>query len=260
MATMFRASILITFSCLSLASCGGGGGGGGGGNVTTPTPDQAIGGAWVGTDGNGDQVLALSTESGDLHWVIPATGEQGFGTATVNGSDVSLSYTYVAPLGSTLADGSTSATCTASGTVSERQSLSANTSCTTSAGGTFNNSVSLSYDQLYELDSSLATIAGNYDDFGQVINLASNGVIFEQDANTGCVINGQVGVVDSRYNSYSISFTYSNCQGVYAVLNGATFTGLGIYDNTTTPHQITVGVTGEVQNVTYSQVITVPKM
>ena len=120
--------------------------------------------------------------------------------------------------------------------------------------------MSLSYDPLYELDSDLSVVAGNYDDFGQVINVAANGVIFEQDANTGCVINGQVSIDESRYNAYSVSFTYMSCQGEYAVLNGATFSGLAIYDNTTTPHQITLGLTGDVLNVTYSLVITIPKL
>lgn len=258
MPAYFRKSILTLFIALSLSSCGGGGGGNN--NTGAPVPDQAIGGAWVGTDGNGDQILALSTESGQLHWVIPATGEQGFGTATVQGNNATATYMYVAPLGSTLADGSTAASCTATGTIQERQSISLNTNCSTNTGGSFSNSASLTYDQLYELDSSLSVIAGNYDDFGVVINVAANGVIFEQDPNTGCIINGQASVIDSRYNTYNLSFTYSSCLGAFTVLNGSTFSGLAIYDNTVAPAQITVGVTGNVGGIVYSQVITVPKI
>ena len=250
---------LLIIGCLTLVSCGGSGGGGGGGLGPTPAPDQAIGGAWAGTDGDGNQVFALSTESGELRWVVPATGEQGFGAASVDGTDVTINYTYVAPFGFTLQDGSSSASCTATGTIQERQSLSATISCTTSNGGSFDTTVSLSYDSLYEVGASLATIAGNYDDFGQVFNIASNGVIFEQDASTGCVINGQVDVVDAAFNAYSVSLTITGCQGMNAILNGATFSGLGIYDNSVNPNEIIFGLTGEIQGVTYSLVINLAK-
>lgn len=250
---------LITF--VGITSCGGGGGA-----ATPPAPpppppaDQAIGGAWVGTDSAGLEILALSTETGRVHWVVPATGEQGFGTASVNGSAVTINYTYVAPLGFTLDDGSTSATCSATGTIQERQSLAVTVNCTTSLGSTFSNSASLTYDSLYDRDSSLSVIAGNYDDFGLVLNVAANGVIFEQDPSTGCIINGQVSIINSQFNAYDVSITYSNCVGNFAVLNGATFTGLGILDNTVTPEQVTVGLTGAVGGVTYSIVFTMPRI
>jgi hypothetical protein len=195
-----------------------------------------------------------------MHWVIPETGEQGFGSGTVNGSNVTIDYTYVAPLGFTLADGSTSASCTATGTIQERQSLSVSTSCTTSLGGTFTNTGSLAYDDLYERDSSLAVIAGNWDDFGVVLTVSGNGEIFEQDPFTGCVVNGQVSIIDPQYNAYEVVITYSNCTGNFAIINGSTFSGLAILDNTVVPEQATFGLVGEVGGVTYSFVSTVLRM
>jgi len=59
--------------------------------------DQAIGGIWFGTDNEGLEILGASTESGRIHWVSPDTGEQGFGTASVNGTAVTINYTWVAP-------------------------------------------------------------------------------------------------------------------------------------------------------------------
>ena len=244
---------LLQSTLLLLAACGGGGSGGSG-------PDQAIGGAWVGFDAIGGEVFALSTESGQLHWVLPATGEQGFGSGTVNGKKVTFNYTYVAPLGFTLDDGSTYASCTAKGTIRERQSITANTSCVTGRGGSFDNSVTLTYDPLYEVSSSLTTVAGDYDDFGQVVSVGSDGSIFQQDANTGCTMNGQVSIVDPQYNVYRVSFSYANCQGAYAPVNGSRFSGLALYDNTMATHWIIFGVTGVVDGVTYSLVSSMPKM
>lgn len=251
------AVIIFLFALAGITSCGGGGGG----SAPPPPPaDQAIGGVWVGTDSSGLEILALSTESGRVHWVAPNTGEQGFGTGSVNGTAVTINYTYVAPQGFTLADGSTSAVCSATGTIQERQSLTVTTNCTTDLGGTFSNSASLTYDPLYDRDSSLSVIAGNYDDFGLVLNVNANGVMFEQDPATGCVVNGQVSIINSQFNAYDVSITYSNCVGNFAVLNGATFTGLGILDNTVTPEQAVVGLTGTVGGVIFSIVFTLPRI
>jgi len=253
---------LLIVAMAGLSACGGGGGSSAAPPPPPPPPpvDQAIGGAWVGTDSSGLEIFALSTESGRVHWVIPSTGEQGFGTGSVNGSAVTINYTYVAPLGFTLADGSTSATCSATGTIQERQSIAVTTNCTTSLGGSFSTSASLNYDPLYDRDSSLSVIAGNYDDFGLVINISASGVVFEQDPSTGCVVNGQVNVIDSQFNAYDVSITYSNCVGNFAILNGATFTGLAILDNTTTPEQLTVGMTGAVGGVIVSVVFSTPRI
>lgn len=260
---MARFTIVFLGLAMFLGACGGGGyGGGGDGGYgdAPPVTNQAIGGAWVGTDGNGLEILGLSTETGRMHWLAPATGEQGFGTGTVSGSNVTINYTYVAPFGYTLADGSTFATCTATGTIQQRQSLAVTISCSTGNGGSFNNSATLAYDSLYDRDSSLATIAGNYDDFGNVLNVSSSGVIFEQIPATGCVVNGQVSIIDSRYNSYDVSITYSSCAGANAILNGATFTGLGILDNTVSPEQAIVGMTGDVGGVTFSIIYIVSRI
>jgi len=252
-----RIVFFVLIVTMALSACGGGGGGD---SAPPPPVNQAIGGAWVGTDSNGFQIIALSTESGQVHWAVWDTGEQGFGTASVNGTAVTINYTYVAPLGVTLSDGSTSAACSATGTIQERQSLAVTANCTTSLGLTFSGSASLTYDPLYDRDSSLSVIAGNYDDFGLVVNIAANGVIFEQDPFTGCVINGQVSIINSQFNAYDVSITYSNCVGNFAVLNGGTFTGLAILDNTVTPEQVIVALTGAVGGVTYSSVFTLARI
>jgi hypothetical protein len=173
---------------------------------------------------------------------------------------VTFNYTYVAPLGFVLDDGSSSATCSATGTILERQSIAITTNCTTDLGSAFSNSASLTYDPNYDRDSSLSVVAGNYQDGGAVLNIAANGVIFEQDPATGCTINGQVSIIDSAFNAYDVLMTFSNCVGNAAILNGATFTGLGILDNTVTPEHLVVGMTGAVSGVVVSIVISLPRI
>jgi len=243
-----------------LAACGGGGGGGGGDNTQPPVVDEAVGGIWIGSDSTGLEIYALSTESGEIHWVIPSTGEQGFGSGSANGTSLTINYTYVAPLGYVLSDGSTSASCTATGTIRERQSMSATTNCTTALGNSFNNSATLSYSALYDRDSSLATIAGNYDDFGLVLNVNGAGEIFEQIPGTGCVVNGQVSIIDARYNAYDIWVSYSNCIGNDAVLNGARFEGLATLDNTDNPELAIAGLIGNVGGVGYSVIYVLSRL
>jgi len=261
MRTLVRFLYIFSLTAICVACGGGGGGGGNGGDSAPPPPpaDQAIGGIWFGTDNEGLEILGASTESGRIHWVSPDTGEQGFGTASVNGTAITINYTWVAELGFVLEDGSTSATCSATGTIQEYQSIAVTTNCTTGLGSTFSASASLNYDSLYDRDSSLSVIAGNYDDGGLILNIAANGVIFEQGSSTGCIISGQVAIIDSQFNVYDVSMTFSTCLGDFAILNGATFTGLGILDNTVTPEELTFAMTGVVEGVTGSFVITLPR-
>ena len=253
----------IVLSTILIAACGGcspdlSGINIGGGPIAWP--DEAVGGAWVGTDSGGNQILALVTESGRLNWISLDTGEQGFGTVSVQWITTTIEYTLVAPWGFTLADGSTSATCGGVGHIVKRVSWHAPINCTTSLGGSIESLTDFTYDALYDRDSSLALIAGDYDDSGLVISVSANGEIFEQDPASGCVVNGQISIIDSQFNVYDVSITYSNCTGDEAVLNGAVFAGLGILDDTVVPETLIFGVTGVVGNETYSVVSALPRL
>jgi hypothetical protein len=114
----------------------------------------------------------------------------------------------------------------------------------TSSSGTLN----LTFDAGYDRASSLAMISGNYSDNGDIITVSSDGTVFEQDPNTGCVINGTVAVIDASYNAYRIQYSFSNCAGQAAVLNGLQFNGLGMLDNSQTPEHAIIGVTGQSGN------------
>jgi hypothetical protein len=209
----------------------------------------------VGTDSGGDLALALVTETGRFH-LIDECGIQGSGILSVsNGNDVSGNFQLVTPSGCTFPDGTTLADCTLSGTVTERQTMSVTANCTTTAGLQDQITLALNYDPIYERDSSLATIAGTYDDgSGIVTDIASDGMIFEQDPVSGCVTNGQVSVIDSAFNAYDFAFGFSNCTGQDAILNGSSFVGIGTLDNTLTPEVLIVAVTGDVAGTLVSVV------
>lgn len=247
---------------------------GGGGDPDSDTPvappplNQALGGAWVGTDNRGDQIIALSTDSGIFHWIGRlGLGELGFGTGSVDGTAVTLDYLLVDPLASKLPR--EPATCSATGTIQEHETLSIAAICTPSVGDTFSRSASLLYHPVFDRDSSLGSVAGNYEFIslgrpGSVMNISGDGVVFWQDPDSGCIINGQISVIDGRYNAYALSITFSSCFGKFVFIdnpnglygpgpeigidapNGTSLTGLAILDNTSVPDGLDIALNGEV--------------
>lgn len=236
-----------------LVSCGGGGGYGSGGNTPPPT-NASPGGIWNGTESvSGLQVTGLVDESGDFHF-IRSDGVQYVGTAVTSGNSLSASVNGYTPFGTAFPDGSTHGTGTVSGTISARVSITANTSFKTDSGTVTNGTLNLTFNQLYDQPSALATIAGNYTDTssGDTVSIDAAGVITAQDANTGCVINGNVTIINASYNAYGVQVTYANCLGAAAVLNGVTLKGLATLDTNTNPVQAIAGVTGSAGGLTYA--------
>lgn len=136
-----------------------------------------------------------------------------------------------------------------SGTVIERQTITASVNCTTTAGLQSQVTATLAYETLYDRDSSLALVRGNYQGVQEVLNIAADGTLFSQNAGTGCVVDGRIAIINTAYNAYDVEFTYSSCLGQSAKLNGSTFTGLALLDNTMAPEQIGLAVTGDVAGV-----------
>ena len=75
--------------------------------------------------------------------------------------------------------------------------------------------ISLTFNALYYVPSSLATISGTYSDSatGTVFTISADGAVFAQDATTGCVINGTVSIINPLYNVYGIEVSYASCTG-----------------------------------------------
>lgn len=253
-------AIIVLFLTVDLCACGGGGGYGG---SPPPTTNQSPGGIWTvqyvqasgPTAGHAINGTALVTETGDGFFAavdaVSGCAEIGFGSVSVSGSSltgsasnamVSWSANPGASTSCAYPDGSTSGTMLLSGTVAQRSQLTVTDTTTTSAGSMGTAMHTWSYSSLYAQPPSLATIAGNYRNGTDTLTVGSDGAILEQDPASGCVLSGQAAIVNSSYNSYSLSFSYANCTGTLAVLNGQTGTGLGYYDDTVNPNQFVYGV------------------
>lgn len=239
---MKYSAVVLSLAAL-LTGCGGGGGGGGSQSSAPPPVNNASpGGVWEGTLGSGEQILGLVTESGDFHF-ITEDGTQYFGTVNTNANNASAQFTGYTAAGFVFEDGTTRGTGSLTGTVQARSTFSANSTFTTSAGNTISNSISLTYNNLYERDSSLATLAGNFRDVvtGTILNINSSGQAFAQNAANGCVLNGTASIIDAQFNAYRVEYSYSSCQGADAILNGTTLRGLATLNNSVTPEELLVG-------------------
>ncbi|MGH9931964.1 MAG: hypothetical protein ACREA9_22420 [Pyrinomonadaceae bacterium] len=216
---------------VALVGCGGGGGGGG----IVPAPaNQSASGIWNGTLSQGGAIVndatCLVTEAKEAACILidPANGAfagAAHGTVQVaNVNQISGSGTAYAAPGYVLADGSSVVAnfTISSGTVSERNTINLVLS-SLGQSSTFSGT----FDPIYDRDSSLATVAGSYaafDVYGDPASFSidSNGALFSQ-SQSGCVGNGQVSIIDSRFNGYAVDVTVSNCPG----LNGS-YSGLAV--------------------------------
>lgn len=230
-----RLILSLALSLFATASCGGGGGGGDSTPITpTPTPpppDQLIGGIWEGTATNNLQpgvvteIAAVITEGGDARF-ITADGVQIVSTSplSVSGNAVSGQARAYAPIGFVFSNNQPVTTGTLSATVSERDSLSGTWTADTGETGNFN----LLYNPIYERDSSLDLLADNWVGVDEFLNIVSsfivdgNGAVNGQDV-LACMYSGQINLLDTRYNTYELSITVTNCD----VFNGD-YSGLAV--------------------------------
>lgn len=218
MNTSTRFFLLILSCGLFLSSCGGGGGG----VAVTPTPVATKpGGLWFGT----------STSPGvtiDIGGVITEDGEGRFeddnGTqyviTSISGNDgaIEINFNAYAQFGYQFLDGSTSGTGSISGTVVERSAFSGSFSFSTGESGT----ISMVYEPIYDRDSSLAKLAGSWDEGFGIMTVDPNGSFFEQDQ-FGCVYDGQASIIDAMFNAYRLTMTVSSC-----ALDNGDYSGIGV--------------------------------
>src|SRR5262249_7825748 len=119
--------------------------------------------------------------------------------------------------------------------------------------------LNLTFDPGYNRASSLATVSGNYADDADTLTVSSNGTIFEQDPNTSCVGNGSGSIINASYNAYRVQYSFANCTGQAAVVNGLEFTCLGVLDNTQAAEHAILGVPGQAGSVKLAIVLNTPR-
>jgi hypothetical protein len=217
-----------------------------------PVAKASPGGIWRGTDSiSGFTVVGLVDESGDFQF-IRTDYVQYVGMASVSATNaVTSNFEGFTPPGYQFSDGSTHGTGTVSGPLQERTSMSLTTTFKTDAGTKSNGTLDLTFDTQYNRSSALTTIAGNFVNprSGAVVTVSSNGTVFSQDAASGCVLNGTVAIINASYNLYRVQFSYASCTSQSAAYNDVQFSGLATLDNSVTPEQALVGVTGQSGNV-----------
>jgi hypothetical protein len=226
----FKAIAVLAMTCL-ITACGGGGGGsgnsGGTGSTNPPPAAASPGGIWTGTDsGTGLALTAMVSESGQAQ-VIRADRTQYFGNITVSGTSISGNLDGIAPFGSTFPDGSRHGTGKVTGTLAQQSSIQATVTFTTDSGETTTSNATLTFQSLYNTQPNVANFAGTYTEAntGATVSINSGGAIFVQDPNTGCVVNGQINVVQGNFSLYAALVDYASCVGPSSPLNGLQFAG-----------------------------------
>lgn len=200
-------------------------------------------------DTDGEVVVVVAGEDG-LFFFLDGRFREGSGILSVTGGETVTGILLLPQeRGLETPGDKLNSDCNLTGSITERQSMTLEVKCRTVDDQQVFTTLALNYDTRYERVSSLATIAGNYDySEGMVLNIDANGVVFGQDAVTGCVISGQVTITNMAFGLYDIEWGSINCVGQDSVLNGKGFFGLALLDNTVIPEQLIIAVSSDVQD------------
>lgn len=210
-----------------------------------PPPLVWPAGTWRGADAAGREVLLLVSVGGIFQFVDGAHN-QGSGYLAPE-TRVASPFDLVTPIDQPFADGSTLANCNFSGSAVLRASMDLDLSCKTRGGLEFAETLALEFDPVYDRDASLETVAGNYRTLNEnVLSIAPDGLLYLQDAATGCVVNGEVTVITASSNLYNVVLQYDSCTGPDERLNGSRFDGFAQLDDTAPPEALVIAVIGGV--------------
>jgi hypothetical protein len=227
-------------------------------NSSSTTTNESATGVWSGTDSvSGLSVTAFINSAGQATF-MRGDGVQFDGTAQISGDTLAVTVDGYSNFPAAFSDGSTYGLGTLNGTVSTGSSISATLSFTTNGGTAIGGSWSLTFESLSNNASSTAAVSANYTDSvtGAVLSVTSNGDMTEQNASNGCVLNGSISTEDSTHDIYEVAYSFGNCTGTYAVLNGVQFMGLASLNTGTSPAQLTMAVTGASSTSKYAIIST----
>jgi hypothetical protein len=242
---------IISLIVISFALVGCGSGSSSPDNEPRPSSvtNQSPGGFWVGTDSDSEEVIAIISEDGLLYF-LAGKFKKGSGFVNVNNGGfvngiflLSDEHRIIFPNEKLNPD------CNLNGSVTERNFMTLDVKCRRENDQQVLTTLALNYDARYELESSLAIITGGYKYTpGMVLSIDASGIVFGQDADTGCVINGHVAVINTDFNMYDIEWSNMNCVGQVPGLNGRAFDGLVLLDNTVVPNQLIIAVSGVIED------------
>jgi hypothetical protein len=244
-------SALVPLLALTIVSCSNSGGGssGLGSNslAVSPASTQTIaspGGLWTGVDSDSNPVTLLVNEEG-FFFFLRGPLVKGTGVLTVTSSE-SLRGVMLLPNEFDTSQLVTRLDCNLTGQIEERASLTLDVRCRDSQLTGDLTTLSLAYDARYDRDSSLSTIAGNfyYYQIGSVLNIAGDGAVFSQNSKN-CLTNGRITIMNSTYNVYRIDLQFTSCSGLGSSVNGDTYSGLALLDDSATPERLTFIVSND---------------
>lgn len=217
-----------------VACKGGGDGDDGGGGAADAVSANGI---WEGTFteiGVGTFSVTGLIYNGRIIAISDSAGAIYDGTYTVTGNSISGNVTAYE------INGGPFATATISGTVSEESAISVK--FTTSYGST--GSMSLDFASIYNRDSSLSLTQGVWSYTSGAYSLAvaidGDGSFFGQDSD-GCVIGGNIGIIDTGRNLYDVDLLVESC----GPLNGNYDGFAGLLDDISTNDTLQVAVSNE---------------
>ena len=202
-------------------------------------------GVWSGSDSvSGLSVTALINAAG-LATFIRSDGVQFVGQVETSGNTLTATVEGYSNFGTSFSDGSTYGSGTLNGRVMGGSTLTATLTFTTSGNTEMSGSWTLTFASLSNDSSSVAAISGNYRDTATatVVSITSGGTMTSQNPANHCVLNGSIATQDSTHDVYEVSYSYGDCTGAYAVLNGVEFTGLASLNSGATPAELTMAVT-----------------
>lgn len=195
------------------------------------------GGVWRGSDPISKKpMVAIIAENGVSQYVRD-DGVQYFGATRLDNGKLDALLSVAA------ADG-LQGSARIEGTVKQGVTIAGKLSYTPKTGAAQSGDLALNFDAIYSKPSALDKVAGNFKNVatGATINISSSGTVFSQDATTGCVINGAAGLIDSRFNAYSVRLSFTNCKGTLANLNTTTALGLMALDDSGKTPRLLIGV------------------
>ncbi len=236
-------------------------------DASASTTTGTAAGIWTGTDSvSGLQLTGFINADGQAD-VIRSDGVQFVGTAQVSGTALTITLNGYTQYDYQFSDGSTFGTGTFSGTFSSGSTISGTLQFTTADDTGISSTWSLTFDSLYNTASSLSAVSGTYTDnlagvsdgldplSGSSVTISSSGVLYAQGSTDGCVANGTISVTNASYDLYQVSYTFADCSGSYAVLNGVQFSGLAELNTDASPQEIVLAVTGESTTAAYYGIV-----
>jgi hypothetical protein len=230
--------IVPLIAAATLVACGGD-------SAPPVNPIQGVspGGIWRGTESaSGLAITGLVDETGAADF-IRADGAQFRGQVFTSDNSISLTADAYAEGDKTFADGSTRGSWSMTGTIQERQTITATTTFVTAVGSSAQGTIALRFDQLYDRPSSLAAVAGEFAQVnGLPYSIYPDGSI-SQSALI-CEASGQISIIDSAYNLYHVQLTNS-CDNGSGGHNVSNVSGLATLDNTVSPERLVLGLTGD---------------